>query len=509
MGISDKTKFIFVTGGVISGLGKGISAASIAYLLKESGLRVTIQKFDPYLNVDPGTMSPFQHGEVYVTEDGTETDLDLGHYERFLDQNMSRHNTCTSGQVYNSVIEKERRGDYLGATVQVIPHVTNAIQEKFTRILENDRYDIVITEVGGTVGDIEGLPFLEAIRQFELNLEPGQYANVHVTYMPYIKTSCEIKTKPTQHSVNKLREIGIYPDIILCRTERPMMDTPTREKIALFCNVRRDSVLELYDASTIYEVPLILHRQQFLEVIQKYLNISLPAEVNTEILRDIVYRIKNPSDNVNIAVVGKYTGLADAYKSICESFVHAGAENDVKVNILWVEAENLESSSPEHVNNLLKDAHGILIPGGFGDRGIEGKISAVKYARDHKVPLLGICLGLQVSVIEFARNVTNLGKANSTEFDPKTPFPVIDLMKEQKVVHKKGGTMRLGTYDCRLKPGTLIFKAYEDEFITERHRHRYEVNNDFLSKLENKGMVFSGINPVSYTHLTLPTKRIV
>jgi len=495
MGISKKPKFIFVTGGVISGLGKGISAASIAYLLKESGLRVTIQKFDPYLNVDPGTMSPFQHGEVYVTEDGTETDLDLGHYERFLDQNMSRHNSCTSGQIYNSVIEKERRGDYLGATVQVIPHVTNAIQEKITCILENDEYDVVITEVGGTVGDIEGLPFLEGIRQFELNLEPGQYVNVHVTYMPYIKTSGEIKTKPTQHSVNKLREIGIYPDIILCRTESPMMDTQTREKIALFCNVRRDSVLELYDASTIYEVPLILYRQQFLDVIQKYLNISLPAEVNTDVLRDIVYRIKNPSDNVNVAIVGKYTELADAYKSICESFIHAGAENDVKVNILWVEAKNLESSTPEQVNSLLKEAHGILVPGGFGDRGIEGKISAVKYAREHKIPFLGICLGLQVSVIEFSRHVACLEKANSTEFDPKTPFPVIDLMKEQKDVHKKGGTMRLGTYDCRLKPDTLVYKAYGNEQITERHRHRYEVNNQFLNELEKKGMVFSGINP--------------
>ncbi len=506
MGISENTKFIFVTGGVISGLGKGISAASVAYLLKESGLRVTIQKFDPYLNVDPGTMSPFQHGEVYVTEDGTETDLDLGHYERFLDQNMSRHNTCTSGQIYNSVIEKERKGDYLGATVQVIPHITNAIQEKITRILENNNYDVVITEVGGTVGDIEGLPFLEAIRQFELSLEPGQYVNIHVTYMPFIKTSGEIKTKPTQHSVNKLREIGIYPDIILCRTESPMMDTPTREKIALFCNVRRESVLELYDAPTIYEVPLVLHRQQFLNVIQKYLKISLPSEVNTEILRDIVYRIKNPSDYVNIAVVGKYTGLADAYKSICESFVHAGAENDVKVNILWVEAENLESSSPEHVINLLKDAHGILVPGGFGDRGIEGKISAVKFARENKIPLLGICLGLQVSVIEFARNVANLHNANSTEFDPQTSYPVINLMKEQKDVHKKGGTMRLGTYDCRLKPDTLVHRAYENEMIAERHRHRYEVNNEYISELEKHGMVFSGINPTLNLVETLEIK---
>ncbi|MCD6233760.1 MAG: CTP synthase [Candidatus Neomarinimicrobiota bacterium] len=495
MNIPKNTKFIFVTGGVISGLGKGISAASIAYLLKESGLRVTIQKFDPYLNVDPGTMSPFQHGEVYVTEDGTETDLDLGHYERFLDQNMYRENSCTSGQIYNAVLEKERRGDYLGATVQVIPHVTNAIQERFTTILAKNDYDVIITEVGGTVGDIEGLPFLEAIRQFELSLEPGQYANVHVTYMPFIKTSGEIKTKPTQHSVNKLREIGIYPDIILCRTERPMMDIATRDKIALFCNVRRESVQELHDAFTIYEVPLLLYRQQFLDVIQKYLNVTYKKEVNTERLRDIVYRIKNPADQVNIAVVGKYTGLADAYKSICEAFVHAGAENDVKVNILWVESENLESSSEDHIRDQLKDADGILVPGGFGDRGIEGKISAVRYSREKGVPFLGICLGLQVAVIEFSRNLAGLDQANSTEFDAQTPHPVIDLMKEQKGVQKKGGTMRLGTYECKLTPGTLIQKAYVDTRISERHRHRYEVNNAYRNVLSKKGLIFSGINP--------------
>jgi CTP synthase len=495
MRIPEKTKFIFVTGGVISGLGKGISAAAIAYLLKASGLRVTIQKFDPYLNVDPGTMSPFQHGEVFVTEDGTETDLDLGHYERFLDQNMYRENSCTSGQIYNTVLEKERRGDYLGATVQVIPHVTNAIQERFIAILEKNTYDVIITEVGGTVGDIEGLPFLEGIRQFELNMDPGQYANVHVTFMPFIKTSGEIKTKPTQHSVNKLREIGIYPDIILCRTEHPMMDTDTREKIALFCNVRRESVLELHDASTIYEVPLLLQRQQFLDVIRKYLNVTYKGDVNTERLRDIVYRIKNPSDQINIAIVGKYTGLADAYKSICEAFVHAGAENDVNVNIVWVESENLETSSEDHIHNQLKDADGILVPGGFGDRGIEGKIAAVRYAREKKIPFLGICLGLQVSVIEFSRHVAGLEEANSTEFEENTPHPVIDLMREQKGIHKKGGTMRLGTYKCRLSEGTRIYEAYQEEMINERHRHRYEVNNTYREKLKSFGMVISGVNP--------------
>ncbi len=495
MKIPEKTKFIFVTGGVISGLGKGISAAAIAYLLKESGLRVTIQKFDPYLNVDPGTMSPFQHGEVYVTEDGTETDLDLGHYERFLDQNMARENSCTSGQIYNTVLDKERRGDYLGATVQVIPHVTNAIQERFIAILEKDDYDVIITEVGGTVGDIEGLPFLEAIRQFELAMDPGQYANVHVTFMPFIKTSGEIKTKPTQHSVNKLREIGIYPDIILCRTDRPMMDTDTRDKIALFCNVRRESVLELHDASTIYEVPLLLYRQQFLDVIRKYLNVTYRKVVNTERLRDIVYRIKNPSDQVNIAIVGKYTGLADAYKSICESFVHAGAENDVKVNVIWVESENLESSSDDHIHNQLKDADGILVPGGFGDRGIEGKISAVRFAREKEIPFLGICLGLQMAVIECARNLAGLENANSTEFNKKTPHPVIDLMEEQKGIHAKGGTMRLGTYKCRLSEGTRMYQAYGEKMISERHRHRYEVNNAYRDKLAEAGLTISGVNP--------------
>lgn len=494
-GEKQTTKFIFITGGVISGLGKGISAASIAYLLKQSGYKVTIQKFDPYINVDPGTMSPYQHGEVYVTDDGSETDLDLGHYERFLDQDMSRFNNSTTGQIYYEVIKKERRGDYLGATVQIIPHITDEIIRRLTAVLEYDYYDFIITEVGGTVGDIESLPFLEAIRQFELNNGTENCLNVHVTMLPYIKSTGEIKTKPTQHSVMKLREIGLQAELIICRTEKPMLEKSMRQKIGMFCNVKWEWVIEAWDASSIYEVPLVLHRQDILAIIEDKFKMKAPQYVDTAPLRNFINTVKNPSETTTIAVVGKYTSLHDAYKSIIESFVHAGVENDAKVDIRWVEAEDLESNSFDHIVEYLQNVNGILIPGGFGERGIEGKLAAIRFARENKMPFFGICLGLQTAVIEFSRNVLGLSNANSTEFDAKTPHPVIDIMPEQVKISKKGGTMRLGAYECRLAPGTKVAAAYDADLIFERHRHRYEVNNDYRQQLVDAGMIISGLNP--------------
>ncbi len=488
--IPSKTKFIFVTGGVVSSLGKGITCASLGFLLKSRGLNVTIMKCDPYINVDPGTMNPFQHGEVYVTDDGSETDLDLGHYERFIDVNMSRMNNVTTGQIYNSVISKERRGDYLGATVQVIPHITDEIKQQIILLARESQVDVVIVEVGGTVGDIESLPFLEAIRQFTLEIPPENLCNMHVTLLPFIESAGEIKTKPTQHSVMRLREIGIQPDFLICRTDR-RLNKGAKEKIALFCNVRPDSVIEAMNVSTIYEVPLRLARQELDSLIMNRLSLKTNS-AHIDRLEDIVKRIKYPNQKVKIAICGKYTDLKDAYKSIEESFVHAGVVNNANVELKWVNSQEVETEGPDQ---FFDDCSGILIPGGFGERGIEGKLVAVRYARENKIPFFGICLGLQCAVIEFARNVCGLNNANSSEFDPDTPHPVIHIMESQKSVKEKGGTMRLGAYPCVVKEDTFTYEAYQNSLISERHRHRYEVNNDYRRILQEHGMVLSGLSP--------------
>jgi CTP synthase len=496
------TKFIFVTGGVVSSLGKGIASASIGVLLKARGLKVTMLKFDPYINVDPGTMSPYQHGEVYVTEDGAETDLDLGHYERFIDVNMSKRNNATTGQIYYTVITKERRGDYLGNTVQVIPHITDEIK---SRILDaahknGDDYDVVITEVGGTVGDIESLPFLEAIRQFCLEAGWQNCINIHLTLVPYIRASGELKTKPTQHSVMKLREIGIQPDILLCRAEGHL-GKELREKIGLFCNVPPTSVIEAPDVETIYEIPLIFEEGGLSNLLVEQLGLrnsshrlsavaSKPAQLDD--WRNLVAHIKNPRHTVDIAICGKYVGLKDSYKSIVEAFIHAGVANDAKVRLHWVDSEDLEKNG---VPDKLKQVHGLLVCPGFGSRGVEGKISAIRHAREHGLPFLGICLGLQCAVIEFARHVCKISKANSTEFDEQTLDPVIDKMETQVNVQQMGGTMRLGGYKCELKAGTHAHQAYGKETIVERHRHRWEVNNRYVAPLERNGLIVSGHNP--------------
>ncbi len=483
------TKYIFVTGGVVSSLGKGIASASIGLLLKLRGLRVTIQKFDPYLNVDPGTMNPFQHGEVYVTDDGAETDLDLGHYERFLDITTSRKNNSTTGQIYHEVISKERRGDYLGATVQVIPHITDEIKRRFQALGETGEYDVVITEVGGTVGDIESLPFLEAMRQFMFRVGPKNAMAIHVTLVPYIPSAGETKTKPTQHSVKALLELGIQPDMLICRVDRPLSND-VREKIALFTNVEPESVIDGRDVSTIYEVPLVYAEQEVDEIILEKLDLTCPRP-NLREWKKFVDRVKNPAGRVRIGVCGKYTDHKDAYKSIAEAFVHAGAANNVGVDLTWVRAEDIERDGPEtHLRGLA----GLLVAPGFGERGIEGKIKAVQYVRTKNIPFFGICLGLQCAVIEFARNMCGLERANSTEFK-QTEQNVIDMMLEQKKVKEYGGTMRLGTYPCRIEKGTKAHKAYKAELIHERHRHRYEVNNAFKDHLVAKGMVISGICP--------------
>ncbi|GAB4179826.1 MAG: CTP synthase [Calditrichia bacterium] len=488
--IPSRSKFIFVTGGVVSSLGKGIASASLGLLLKQRGLKVTIMKFDPYINVDPGTMSPYQHGEVYVTDDGAETDLDLGHYERFIDENMTKMNNVTTGQIYNSVISKERRGDYLGATVQVIPHITDEIKSRVVLLAKETKADVVIVEVGGTVGDIESLPFLEAIRQFAIEAGPGNVLNVHVTLIPYLPAAGEVKTKPTQHSVMKLREIGIQPEFLICRTERKINKT-AKEKIGLFCNVRTEHVIEATDAATIYEVPLIFAKQSFDQLVINHLNLDV-QEPDLSEWENVVEKIKKPSNKVKIAVVGKYVKLRDAYKSIIESFAHAGVNNDVKVEIKWIDAEELEEDGAE---KLLNDVAGVLVPGGFGERGIEGKLKSIKFARENKIPFLGICLGMQCAVIEFARNVCNLDDANSSEFNPNTPHPVIDLMENQKNIKNMGGTMRLGSYPCKIIEGTLAAKAYNESLIHERHRHRYEFNNAYREVMASKGLEFSGISP--------------
>jgi CTP synthase len=484
-------KYIFITGGVVSSLGKGIASASIGKLLESKGLKVTIQKCDPYINVDPGTMNPFQHGEVYVTDDGAETDLDLGHYERFINANMTQENNITTGKIYNSVITKERKGDYLGATVQVVPHITNEIISHIKKVSQGKDLDVVICEIGGTVGDIESLPFLEAIRQFRQHLGRGNSINIHLTLVPYLKAAEELKTKPTQHSVGKLREIGIQPDILVCRTEKPI-SKKIKEKISLFCNVDEDAVIDMPDVKDIYEVPLLLQEQGLGKIILKLLEIRYQEGNLNEWREKVVKRSLHPSKKVSIAVVGKYIELNDAYKSIYEALKHAGIANDAKVNIKKIDAEEIEQKGAE---KFLKDASGILVPGGFGNRGIEGKIESIKFAREKGIPFFGICLGMQCSLVEFARNVSGLKKANSTEFDKSTPYPVISLLEEQKRVKAMGGTMRLGAYPCKLKKGTFSFEAYGKEKISERHRHRYEFDSHYRRNMEKEGLIVSGTSP--------------
>ena len=489
MAIKNSVKYIFVLGGVISGLGKGIAAASIGYLLKSAGLRVTILKLDPYLNVDPGTMNPYQHGEVFVLDDGSETDLDLGHYERFIDVNMSKDNNATTGQVYSTVLDRERRGDYLGATVQVIPHITNEIIARIKAVNTPKKYDVVICEVGGTVGDIESLPFMEAIRQLSLEVGYHNHTIMHVTLVPYIKASEELKTKPTQHSVMKLREIGLTPDMILARTDHPLTKD-VKQKIGLFGNVNPDHVIEGTEVKSIYEVPLTLYKQKVGDIIMERL--ELIGKVDVSYLETFIKKYKKPKHQVNIAMCGKYTELPDAYKSVLEAFIHAGVENDARVNVNWVATEDVKSD--KEAERIFGNMDGILILPGFGSRGSEGKILSCEYARQNNVPFLGICLGLQCAVIEFARNVCRLKGANSTEFDKKARYPVIDLMESQRAIKRKGGTMRLGAYDCKIETGTKTFSAYRKKNISERHRHRWEVNNRYRDRLEKNGLKISGIN---------------
>lgn len=484
-------KYIFVTGGVISSLGKGITSASIAKIMEARGLKVSLVKLDPYINVDPGTMNPYQHGEVYVTEDGAETDLDLGHYERYTKAEMTKFNNITTGQVYNAVISKERRGDYLGKTIQVIPHITNEIKDRIKKAAHVSSADIIIVEVGGTVGDIEGLPFLEAARQFRLDNGLNNVLYIHLTLIPYVRTADEIKTKPTQHSVGKLREIGIQPDILICRTEKPVSND-IKEKISLFCNVRKDAVIEAPDAESIYQIPLIFKEQGLDKIVLKHFNLKCRTTDLKDWYLKVVKRVLHPKYKVNIAVVGKYIGLQDAYKSIYESLIHAGIYNNAKVIIKKIDSEEIEKGDPK---KFLKDVSGVLVPGGFGSRGIEGKIKAIRYVRENKIPFLGLCLGMQCAVIEFSRNACSLKDANSTEFNDKTQHPVISLLEEQKDVKDLGGTMRLGSYPCRIKKGTLASKVYKKEMVLERHRHRYEFNNKYRNLLEKKGIIFSGIYP--------------
>lgn len=485
-------KYIFVTGGVVSSLGKGITAASLGRLLKSRGIKVTIQKFDPYINIDPGTMSPYQHGEVFVTDDGAETDLDLGHYERFIDINLTRHSNITTGKVYDNVLTKERRGDYLGKTVQVIPHITNEIKKRVYDVAAADNADVVITEIGGTVGDIESLPFLEAIRQ--VKKEVGRYdaLYIHVTLVPYISAAGELKTKPTQHSVKELRSIGIQPDVLVCRADKEI-SAEMKEKLALFCDVDKSAVIENRTASTIYEVPLMMQKEGLDRIVLEKLHMDY-SPANMEAWEQMVHKIKHPSKKVRVAIVGKYVELPDAYMSVTEALHHAGIANDAEVKIQWVNSETLEDPAVD-LAEVLVGVKGILIPGGFGDRGIEGKIRAVQYARENNIPFLGLCLGMQCAAIEFARHVCGMADANSTEFNPETSHPVIDLMPSQKDVADKGGTMRLGSYPCKLREGTHSSEAYGESEIHERHRHRYEFNNDFRALLESRGLVIAGTLP--------------
>ncbi|WP_024613964.1 CTP synthase [Clostridium sp. Ade.TY] len=488
--MNKRTKYVFVTGGVVSALGKGITAASLGRLLKNRGLNVSIQKFDPYLNVDPGTMSPYQHGEVFVTDDGAETDLDLGHYERFIDENLTQNSNITTGRIYWSVISKERRGEYLGGTVQVIPHITNAIKDKVYRAGKERDVDVVITEIGGTVGDIESQPFLEAIRQVRSEVGAENVCFIHVTLVPYLGKAGELKTKPTQHSVKELRTIGIQPDIIVCRSEKELSDD-IKNKIGLFCNVEGRSVIQNLDAEHLYEVPLMLHDEGLDNLVCEKLHLGCKDIDNSQWI-DMVHRIKNLEKEVTIALVGKYVELHDAYISVVEALSHGGLTNNANVNIKWINSEELEN---QDVNEVLSGVDGILVPGGFGDRGVEGKIEAIRWARENKVPFLGICLGMQCAVIEFARNVVGLEGAHSSELDEETKYPVIDIMPEQKDIEDLGGTMRLGLYPCKLDEETKAYDAYKDEVIYERHRHRYEFNNEYRSQITEMGMKISGTSP--------------
>ena len=483
-------KYIFVTGGVVSGIGKGITAASLGRLLKARGLRVTIQKFDPYLNIDPGTMSPYQHGEVYVTDDGAETDLDLGHYERFIDENLTKNSNFTTGKLYWSVIAKERRGDYLGGTVQVIPHITNEIKEKIFQVGLEGNTDVVITEIGGTVGDIESQPFIEAIRQVAGDVGKENSMYIHVTLVPYLRSSGELKTKPTQHSVKELLGLGIQPDMVVCRSEMPM-DDDLKNKISLFCNVAPGNVIQNQNVDTIYDVPLMLEAQDISEKVVKRLGIDCPKPDLTE-WKGLVDKVKSLKHTVKIALVGKYVALHDAYLSVAEALRHGGFECGADIDIDWIDAETV---TEENADALLRGADGILVPGGFGDRGIEGKIQAVRYARENKIPFLGICLGMQLAVVEYARNVAGLPGAHSSELSPETPYPVIDLMPEQKDVDKMGGTMRLGAFPCVIAEGTNSYAAYGTAEISERHRHRYEFNNAYRDKLAASGLTLAGQSP--------------
>jgi CTP synthase len=489
--MEQKCKYVFVTGGVTSSLGKGIIAASLAKLLQARGYRVTIQKFDPYINVDPGTLNPYEHGECYVTEDGAETDLDLGHYERFLNVPTSQANNVTTGKIYQTVIENERRGDYLGKTVQVVPHITDEIKRRMKLLGESGNFDIVITEIGGTVGDIESLPFIEAVRQLNWELGDDNTIVIHLTLIPYLSAAGELKTKPTQHSVRFLLESGVQPDILVCRTEHPL-NADIRRKVALFCNVNVNAVIESIDLETIYDVPLVMLKEKLDKVVLAKLKLPAKQEPILEQWKEFLSHVKHPKNEVQIALVGKYVELPDAYKSITEAFIHAGAKNECKVRVKSIHSENI---SPQNVAEKLKGLDGVLVAPGFGSRGIEGKIEAIKYVREHKIPFFGICLGMQCAVIEYARNVLGLKDAHSIEMNENTNDPVISMMEEQKKIKNKGGTMRLGSYTCDLKKGTKAALIYGKNRISERHRHRYEFNNSYLEQFEKAGMIASGINP--------------
>jgi CTP synthase len=489
-GNNKKAKYIFVTGGVTSSLGKGIIASSLAKLLQARGLTCTIQKFDPYINIDPGTLNPYEHGECYVTNDGAETDLDLGHYERFLNTPTSQANNITTGRVYHNVITKERKGDYLGKTVQVVPHITDEIKRNILILGETGKFDIVITEIGGCVGDIESLPFIEAARQLKWDLGEKNTLFIHLTLVPYLASAGELKTKPTQHSVKQLSESGIQPDILVCRTEHPLPQE-MKKKIGLFCNVSEQDVIEARDAETIYDVPMLMKEEKLDSRVLYKLDIYNDKDSNLTAWSKFLDKLKNPKFEITVGLVGKYVELKDSYKSIAEAFIHAGVANEIKVNVKWISSETAEDSIEESLAGL----DGILVAPGFGERGIQGKINAVKYARENKIPFLGICLGMQCAVIEFARNIVGLKDAHSFEMNPETPYPVIDLMHSQKDVSEKGGTMRLGTYPCKIEKGTIAFKIYGKSLIQERHRHRYEFNNDYLDKFHQAGLITSGINP--------------
>ena len=486
------TKYIFVTGGVTSSLGKGIISASLGKLLQARGFTVTIQKFDPYINIDPGTLNPYEHGECYVTDDGAETDLDLGHYERFLNVRTSQANNVTTGRIYNNVITKERHGEYLGKTVQVVPHITDEIKRNIFLLGETGQYDFIITEIGGSVGDIESLPFVEAVRQVRWDLGAHSSMVIHLTLIPYLKAAKELKTKPTQHSVKELLSYGIQPDILVCRTELPL-SMEIRKKLALFCNVNVNSVIEAIDADTIYDVPLLMKKEKLDERVLTKLKMTSKHEPELEQWKTFLGKLKNPLNEVTIGLVGKYVSLPDAYKSIAEAFIHAGSQNDCKVNVKWISSEEI---SAETVEPILGNLDGVLVAPGFGERGLEGKIEAIRYVRENKIPFLGICLGMQCAVVEFARNVLGID-ASSTELNPKTKHPVIDMMEEQKKITTKGGTMRLGAYACKLKKGSKANHIYGDTMIHERHRHRYEFNNKYLDQIEEAGMKAVGINPES------------